>query len=212
MYAKAFEGRINEIQEEALNRLMALYRSEGKTSAAEALAASYFLSPANQAVVASAIENEKIPGFAESQPESRRRGNPSENQFIGPIDTIVTTTTPTFQWHPWNDADGYVVRIYDANMDLAEVSPVVEVTKCKAVVPLAIQEKALDTCTESRLYWSNWYGTIASRFAEDTTRISFRFPEPVSDSLPDCRSTGRMPRCNAEVQRQALAQGPITTK
>ena len=73
---------------------------EGETSAAEALHASYFLSPANQAIVASAIENEKIPGLAESHPEARRRGSRGENQLISPLDTVLATTNPTFLWRP----------------------------------------------------------------------------------------------------------------
>lgn len=43
--------------------------------------------------------------------------------LLGPVGTVVMTDRPTFRWRALGGADGYVVRIYDADFNEVAVSP-----------------------------------------------------------------------------------------
>jgi anti-sigma factor RsiW len=56
--------------------------------------------------------------------------------LLGPIGTVVMGNRPTFRWRALSGADGYVVKIYDANFNEVAVSPQLAGTMWTVTRPL----------------------------------------------------------------------------
>ena len=97
---------------------------------------------ATQRTVIAAVKGEELgkPRVLEdlSSPKIELLGTPGRDSFqlVGPLARVITEDRPTFRWRPLQDADSYVVSIFDEKFNRVAQSPSLTSTNWKSNVRL----------------------------------------------------------------------------